>query len=295
MKLASLALLLATMWGLLGCQLSQRPTVSPTASVAPIVYRWTAPTVVAALYNEPGAEAGMQPRNIRILYSDGRLLVSRNERYFEGHLSHGEVCTFLAELDAIGFFNDNIQPVVESGEIATDQDTIYMVVNGWKTRQISHYALDVLDEWLQEGMVEQSQSSDVLLASFNRFKMLADRDLRPYIPERIVLDVYRGEEQAGELPWPLDTPLATLLQGVSEEPVFGGQRIQIEGDDAATLMKAVSGDLYPDFHEEGQDYWAALFPVYPHQSADLVGIAETIVVMESFQPSQTDWECAVQP
>lgn len=291
-------------WLLLACATPQplpspSPSIAPTSTVPSLVHRWIAPTVIAQTFDVPGPEGGHRGYQ-RVLYADGRLIATRYnimtgaEPVLEARLSHDEVCTFLTDMETIGFFDTGPQASLEA-LMPTDEPTTYLIVNGWRSQEIVQYGLSSVEYEVQEGIIERADVFDSLLDSYERIMALGDRKLKPYVPEQLVAAFSDDIATQTATDWPLMVPIASLLTDAHTNRDTGEQVVLFEGEEVATLYALAGGEKSVRLRDGDAYYYVAVDPVYPHEVVDVRTGGSWPWEPKTFAPSETEWECVVQP
>jgi hypothetical protein len=195
-----------------------------------------------------------------ILYSDGLLIITKNDILFQKKLSEDDIHSFLSQIEQRGF-----------SEIETDQqhdptDKLYTLpvdyVNAFdarylcvstQTKKICAY------EPLMEYVIPSMKSI------FNILDGYFPTDMAPYEADRILLSVEEGTDTLPEelrpapMEWPAD------LSPLQETPVMF-----VDGENAAKIFELFdhSTGSWRIMTLDDQEYTVFVRPVLPHEAID---------------------------
>ncbi|HEX8682965.1 MAG TPA: hypothetical protein VF707_11665, partial [Ardenticatenaceae bacterium] len=201
-----------------------------------------------------------------VLYADGRLLITRYDyssstnRYTratqEAYLPPEEVCTFLFQIEADGFFD--FDPAEYEEPRVSDSGTVYMTVAAWRSQHVEAYAL--------HHAIKDGGTPPALAATYERLGNYQPPNARLYQPERVALLVTQHESNATstEALWPLAPSLASLAErGSPTNELDNEHSLVLEGAEAAE-MYALFGDEFSKQYTEGaHTYTVTIRPLLP--------------------------------
>jgi tripartite motif-containing protein 71 len=247
------------------------PTPSPEATETPAVHHWQASPVLVEFWNSPGAEGGGSRLPELVVYADGRVITTPDESSTSGstpwiseaHLSTGEVCALLTQIETDGFFEFN--PSDYRPQEITDASTTYITVNAWQKQQVSAYALEYAI-W-DIGTKYETYIPPALLATYERLSNYSPPNPQPYQPERVALFIewFESDSPTAAPLWPLaDLSIPSLLERGVEGDGWGQHRIvTLEGTEAAEVYALFDGAYGKEYSEEGLTYHMTVRPFLP--------------------------------
>jgi DNA-binding beta-propeller fold protein YncE len=213
-----------------------------------------------------------------VLYADGRLLYFRSGRLWEVYLSPEEVCGLLAQIDGLGFFD--LDPSDYEEPQVSDDWTTHIVVNAWRRRTVSVYALEHAVE--NDGLAE---SLSGLAATYQILWDLQPTGARLYQPERLAIRVRLLTEQRAAPLWPLEFPtLAKLAEQTPEK----WNDLVVEGETATAIYALFNGSLGRSrLYKEGDKvYTLSMRPLLPLEAPRTPEAPPGLRELPGFDPAE---------
>lgn len=287
--IASWALLL-----LAGCGLLPQPSAQGEGDVAATEERatptqtatahdrsWEASTVIAELYTSPGFTTDAYAWAVlpdRVLYSDGRLFsyeIDHTSENYEsrltiGQLDRAQICLFLRDLEADGFFDLVASDYPPLETMITDNGITKMVARGWRTDIYKLYALPALPFMIEEGFLDEDAVPAGFYDSYERFLALHATDAQPYLPETAFLYIREWTPTDDEWQYEESIPAWTVDQSV-ESLVNNSQegQVRVDGKLAQQIFAELGVNGVWDVEEDGRYYMIGVRPLLPHETFTL--------------------------
>lgn len=245
-------------------------TPTPTPHIPKI---WQAPPVLVELY-EGGAFgrvlSEMAPR--LVLYANGQMIGTRFSyngfqdyaySIWTAQLAPSQVCDFLEQFATDGFFEP------EAAQYRTTdvmhQFTSYITVEAWRQQNISAYALGYMLNPAREAKEKEGVYIPPALATtYLRLTEYLPPQAKPYVPDRIVLEITKSPRVAGEPVslWPVATLRLSKLVTKSQR---GVQWVVLEGTEAKQVYWLFDAKWEGYFREGSITYRIWMVPLLPLQ------------------------------
>ena len=243
------------------------------------IHSWSTPPVLISfgVYHDYSAPV-VGPAPDLILYADGRLIRRDASGLQEANLTRQQTCALLNTIEQTGFlaydparYRDEIRNLrffmVSRTEIA---------VNAWTSSRGAYPALREFSA-LKEG----EQINPALRAVFRLLSQYRPDNLRPHVPEKIVLGLLKLDmRQSTAQPWPLNaTSLADLYQQAIANPrrTWDELRGAIVNRDQVQLALDATTSLPIFADQNGDQYAVSARPLLPFESIQSALTPEPII------------------